>query len=118
MTQNWDNIKQKIEKFATSAADKASEFTKDAAEKAEKLTKQGKIKLDIYQLEKSKEQEYLKLGKILYENIDEEEFSSLKNNQEVSKILQKIIGINENIDEKEQKLETKKQNENKPVEEN
>lgn len=118
MTQNWDSIKQKIEKFATNAADKASEFTRDAAEKAEKLTKQSKIKLDIYQLEKSKEQEYLKLGKILYENIDEEEFSSLKNNQEVSKILQKITGINENIDEKKQKLETKKQNENKPVEEN
>ncbi len=115
MTQNWDNMKKKIERFASTAADKASEFTRDAADKAEKLTKQSKIKLDIYQLEKSKEQEFLKLGKILYENIEKEEFSTLKNNQEVSKILQLLTKISENIDEKNQKLETVKHE--KPKEE-
>jgi hypothetical protein len=110
MTQKWDDIKLKIEKFASTAADKASEITKDAAEKAEQLTKQGKIKLDIYQLEKSKDKEFLQLGKILFRKISTDKLPALKDDKEVHTIVKQIQKIDKDIDIEKEKLNNIKTN--------
>jgi len=105
MTQKWDNLKHKIEKFASSAADKATEITKDAADKAEKLTHKSKIKLDIFQLEKSKEKEFVKLGKEVFGSIDESTFNEIKEQENIKKLIENINSLNETISEKEAKLQ-------------
>ena len=112
MTQKWDDIKHKIEKFATTAVDKASEITKDAAEKAEQLTKQGKIKLDIFGLVKSKDKEYTKLGKLIFAQIDSEKFSYLKDDKEAFKLIEQIEKINSDIKIEEEKLNSLKKHNN------
>ena len=104
MTQKWDDLKHKIEKFASSAADKATEFTKDAADKAEKLTHKSKVKLDIFQLEKSKDKEFIKLGKTIFNSFDDEKFKIISEQEEIKKVLDEIKDLNKAIKEKEVKL--------------
>ena len=104
MTDKWDNLKHKIEHFANTAADKASEFTKEAADKAEKLTRQSKIKLDIFQLEKSKDKQYLKLGKLVYKNIQNETEINFWKQSEVQHIYEIIEKIDADIEIKKEKL--------------
>ena len=113
MTQKWDDLKNKIEKFASNAADKATEFTKDAADKAEKLTHKSKIKLDIFQLEKSKDKELIKLGKIIFDSIDNEIFKNFKEQENNKKIIDNINGLDNTITEKEKKLQDISDKQNK-----
>lgn len=109
MAQKWEDIKTKIEKFATNAADKASEITKEAAERAEQLTKHGKIKLDIYQLEKSRDKEYQKLGKVIFEKITSGELTDLNEHDDIQKITKQVNKINADIKIEDEKLNHLKQ---------
>ena len=104
MTQNWDEIKHKLEKFASNAADKATEFTRDAAGKAEKLTQKSKIKLDIFQLEKSRDKEYRKLGELISKEYSNDKEMKLSNVQGLNKIQKAIGEINQKIEEHRKKI--------------
>ncbi|MBN2280846.1 MAG: hypothetical protein JXQ65_09710 [Candidatus Marinimicrobia bacterium] len=104
MSEKWNEFKQKIGKFAAGAADKATEFTKDTANKAERLTQKSKIKLDIYQLEKSKEKEFQKLGKIAFD-LRDKGLDEIMNNEESSNAIGEIIKLNDLIKIKEETLQ-------------
>ena len=105
MTQKWDDIKNKIEKFASTAVDKAGEFSRDAAEKAEQLTKHGKIKIDIFHLEKSKDKEYQKLGKIIFSQTNNGTIPDLNSDEDIKKTIKKIDNINTDIKIEQEKLD-------------
>ena len=109
MTDKWENIKHKIENLANSAADKATEFTRDAADKAEKLTQKSKIKLDIFQLEKSRDKQYLKLGKLVFNNLNHN-FNDIMALEGTKDIKDTIDDLNSEIQKKEEKLTSIKTN--------
>lgn len=54
-----------LREFGSSAMEKAEEYGKIATEKAEELTKQGKIKLDLHQLNRNRTKLLAELGELV-----------------------------------------------------
>ncbi len=87
--------------FGTAALDKAEEYGKIASDKAEELTKQGKTKLDIHQLNRSRSKQLAELGQLVMDLGDEKNLKKLAEHEIYLTLVKSIKDIEVEIKEKE-----------------
>jgi len=111
MATKWDDLKKRLEKFATQAANKAGDFTREAADRAEEVTKLGKIKLDIFQIKREKEKEFEKIGQTVYESLKADQLKGIANNKTIKEGAKLIDELDVKLKEKEAKYQKIKKHE-------
>ena len=63
MTKLWDDLKDNMKEWSSSAVEKAEEMSRVALSKTEELTRISKIKYDILQLQRQINKLYENLGR-------------------------------------------------------
>ena len=66
MTKLWDDLKDNMKEWSSSAVEKAEEMSRVALNKTEELTRISKIKYDILQLHRQITKSYESLGRLVY----------------------------------------------------
>ncbi len=87
--------------FGSAALEKAEEYGKIATEKAEELTKQGKIKLDIHQLNRSRTKQLAELGELVFNLAKENKLKKLADHENFVVLVKSINDLDAEIKEKE-----------------
>ena len=106
MSKLWDDLKENMKDWSTSAVEKAEEVSKIAMAKTEEMTRLSKIKFEIHQLHRQKNKIYEKLGKLAYMHTKEDHMATFSGNKdffdfvnEIGKIKEKIVEKKNSIDE-------------------
>lgn len=94
-----------LKDFGSAALDKAEEYGKIATEKAEELTKQGKIKLDIHQLKRSRTKQLAELGELVFNLGEEKKLKDLAKHENYLALVKSIKELDLEIKEKEAEAE-------------
>lgn len=89
-----------LKDFGSAALDKAEEYGKIATEKAEELTKQGKIKLDIHQLKRSRTKQLAELGELAFNLGEEKKLKDLAKHENHIALVKSIKELDEEIKKK------------------
>lgn len=106
MSKLWDDLKENMKEWGSSAVEKAEEMSKVAVAKTEELSRYSKIKYDIHQLNKEKETETEKLGQLVYDQAKQDNLVNFTGNSEFFNHVDKIDVLKEKIAEKEVELES------------
>ena len=106
MNKLWDDLKDNMKEWSASAVEKAEEISRVAVAKGEEFTKISKLKIEIIQLQKQKDAQYKKLGKLVFNFVQKDNLANFTGNAEFFKIVDKINGINKNISEKNHNIDT------------
>ena len=106
MNKLWDDLKDNMKEWSASAVEKAEEISRVAVAKGEEFTKISKLKIEIIQLQKQKDAQYKKLGKLVFNFVQKDNLANFTGNAEFFKIVDKINGINKNISEKQDNIDT------------
>ena len=61
-----DNLSENLKTWTNTAASRAGEITKAAANKAEELGKIGRLKMEVYQLQRQRQRFMGDLGEVAY----------------------------------------------------
>ena len=106
MNKLWDDLKDNMKEWSASAVEKAEEISRVAVAKGEEFTKISKLKIEIIQLQKQKDAQYKKLGKLVFNFVQKDNLANFTGNAEFFKIVDKINEINKNISEKKDNIDT------------
>ena len=106
MNKLWDDLKDNMKEWSASAVEKAEEISRVAVAKGEEFTKISKLKIEIIQFQKQKDAQYKKLGKLVFNFVQKDNLANFTGNAEFFKIVDKINGINKNISEKKDNIDT------------
>ena len=106
MNKLWDDLKDNMKEWSASAVEKAEEISRVAVAKGEEFTKISKLKIEIIQFQKQKDTQYKKLGKLVFNFVQKDNLANFTGNAEFFKIVDKINGINKNISEKQDNIDT------------
>ena len=106
MNKLWDDLKDNMKEWSASAVEKAEEISRVAVAKGEEFTKISKLKIEIIQLQKQRDTQYKKLGKLVFNFVQKDNLANFTGNAEFFKIVDKINGINKNISEKKDNIDT------------
>jgi len=87
--------------FGSAALEKAEEYGKIATEKAEELSKQGKLKLDIHQLNRSRAKLLSELGELVFNLGEEAKLAKLGKHENFIALTKSIKDLDAEIKEKE-----------------
>ena len=87
--------------LGSAAIEKAEEYGKIATDKAEELTKVGKIKLDIHQLNRSRNKQLAELGELVFNLNEESKLSKLGKHENFVVLVKTIKELDAEIVEKE-----------------
>lgn len=96
MKSIFDNLAENLRTWGNVAVERAGELTKVAAEKADELSKAGRLKMEIYQMERERSRLFTDLGQAVYEGRDAAGLS-LNKIEKATTIEQKIGKINQDI---------------------
>ena len=96
---------EKFRKWTNTAAERAGEISKAAANKAELLSMVGKLKLDVYQLEREKKRLLADLGLITYDALQGAGADPLQQLTGVEDLHRRIAELTRNIDQKTAQIE-------------
>jgi len=91
--------------FGSAAMDKAEEYGKIATDKAEELTKQGKLKLDIHQLKRSRAKLLSELGEFVFNLGEENNLKKLAEHENYVALAKSIKELDKEIQQKETQAE-------------
>ena len=105
MNKLWEDLKDNMKEWGTSAVEKAEEISRVAVAKGEEFTKISKIKIDIHQLQREKSKRYEDLGKFAYHQAQDENMANFTGNAEFFQTVNKIVELNNQIAEKEAEIE-------------
>ena len=106
MNKLWDDLKDNMKEWSASAVEKAEKISRVAVAKGEEFTKISKLKIEIIQLQKQKDAQYKKLGKLVFNFVQKDNLANFTGNAEFFKIVDKINGINKNISGKNDNIDT------------
>ena len=106
MNKLWDDLKDNMKEWSASAVEKAEEISRVAVAKGEEFTKISKLKIEIIQFQKQKDAQCKKLGKLVFNFVQKDNLANFTGNAEFFKIVDKINGINKNISEKNDNIDT------------
>ena len=95
-----DDMIKGLRDFGSAALEKAEEYGKIATEKAEELTKQGKTKLDIHQLNRSRSKELAALGELVFNLQAEDKVADLATHENYIVLIKTITDLDIEINEK------------------
>ena len=105
MSKLWDDLKDNMKDWSTSAVEKAEEMSKIAMAKTEEMTRISKIKFEIHQLHRDMNKAYEKLGKLAYSQIKEDNMASFSGNNDFFQIVSKVESLAEQIQKKKEEIE-------------
>ena len=97
MSKLWEEIKENVKEWSSTAIEKAEEVSKLAVEKTGDFTKVSKIKLDIRQVNKDIDETFEDLGRYVYLQAKDENITNFKTNKEFNNTLEKIDGFKSKI---------------------
>ena len=105
MSKLWDDLKDNMKDWSSSAVEKAEEMSRLAMAKTEEMTKISKIRFDIHQLDREISQLYEKLGKLAFSHTKEDHMATFSGNTEFFEIVSKIEANKDNIKVKNIEIE-------------
>ena len=105
MSKLWDDLKDNMKDWSTSAVEKAEEMSRIAMAKTEEMTRISKIKFEIHQLHRDMNKSYEKLGKLAYSQIKEDNMASFSGNNDFFQIVSKVESLAEQIQKKKEEIE-------------
>jgi len=106
MNKLWDDLKDNMKEWGASAVEKAEEISRVAVAKGEEFTKISKLKIEIIQLQKQKDAQFKKLGKLVFNFVQKDNLANFTGNAEFFKIVDKINEINKKLSEKNDNIDT------------
>ena len=104
MNKLWDDLKDNMKEWGTSAVEKAEEISRVAVAKGEEFTKISKLKFDILQLQKDKSKIYEKLGNLVYQETQNNNVSNFAGNTEFFNFIEDINNFHSSILDKEDEI--------------
>ena len=105
MSKLWDDLKDNVKDWSTSAVEKAEEMSRIAMSKTEEMTRISKIKFEIHQLHRDMNKAYEKLGILAYSQIKEDNMASFSGNNDFFQIVSKVESLAEQIQKKKEEIE-------------
>ena len=105
MSKLWDDLKDNMKDWSTSAVEKAEEMSRIAMAKTEEMTRISKIKFEIHQLHRDMNKAYEKLGKLAFSQIKEDNMASFSGNNDFFQIVSKVESLAEQIQKKKEEIE-------------
>ena len=105
MSKLWDDLKENMKDWSTSAVEKAEEMSRIAMAKTEEMTRISKIKFEIHQLQREMNKAYENLGKLAYTHTKEDHMATFSGNNEFFQIVSNVESIKEIILKKKQEIE-------------
>tara|TARA_Y100001970_G_scaffold292247_1_gene432691 strand:- start:2165 stop:2596 length:432 start_codon:yes stop_codon:yes gene_type:complete len=120
MTKLWEDLKDNMRDWSTSAVEKAEEMSRVALNKTEELTRISKIKFDIHQLQRQINKNYENLGHLVYSKTKIDHNASFSGNSEFFKIINDTDRLKKNITVKQNEINSIKvefdiENEDTPI---
>ncbi|MBL7013236.1 MAG: hypothetical protein ISR83_02340 [Candidatus Marinimicrobia bacterium] len=106
MSKLWDDLKENMKEWGSSAVEKAEEMSKVAVAKTEELTRISKIKLDIHQLGKEMDKQTELLGQHVYDQAKDDNIVNFTGNAEFFNYVDKIDELREKILERKADLDS------------
>ena len=105
MSKLWDDLKENMKEWSSSAVEKAEEMSKIAMAKTEEMTRISKIKFEIHQLQREKDKKYQELGTLAYHHTKEDHMATFSGNTEFFEIVNRVDEIKTEITEKNNEIE-------------
>ena len=105
MSKLWDDLKDNMKDWSTSAVEKAEEMSRIAMAKTEEMTRISKIKFEIHQLQRDMNKAYEKLGKLAFLQIKEDNMATFSGNNDFFQIVSKVESLARQIHIKKQEIE-------------
>ena len=105
MSKLWDDLKENMKDWSTSAVEKAEEMSRIAMAKTEEMTRISKIRFEIHQLQREMNKAYEKLGKLAYSHTKQDHMATFSGNTEFFEIVIKVENIKEEIKLKKDEIE-------------
>ena len=105
MSKLWDDLKENMKDWSTSAVEKAEEMSRIAMAKTEEMTRISKIRFEIHQLQREMTKAYEKLGKLAYSHTKQDHMATFSGNTEFFEIVIKVENIKEEIKLKKDEIE-------------
>lgn len=100
-----DTLAENLRAFTSSAVEKAGELTKAAAGKAEILSRIGRLKMDVFQLQRVQNRVFADLGRIAYNDLQGGKIEAFAGHEKVSALREKITQLDQAIAKKEEAIE-------------
>ncbi|MCK4577584.1 MAG: hypothetical protein KAU50_02260 [Candidatus Marinimicrobia bacterium] len=104
MSSFMDNLADSLREWTNTATQKAGEFTKVAASKAEVLSKIGRLKMDVFQLQREQNREFAALGRAARSALDAGNEAGLVGQPEVAAIRKRITELDKAIEKKNEEI--------------
>ena len=105
MSKLWEDLKENMKDWSSSAVEKAEEMSKIAMAKTEEMTRISKLKFDIHQLLRDIAKENEKLGKLVYNHTKNDHMATFSGNTDFFELINKIDLIKEKITLKKNNIE-------------
>jgi len=105
MSKLWDDLKENMKDWSTSAVEKAEEMSRIAMAKTEEMTRISKIRFEIHQLQREMTKAYEKLGRLAYSHTKQDHMATFSGNTEFFEIVIKVENIKEEIKLKKDEIE-------------
>ncbi|MFL2983137.1 MAG: hypothetical protein ACJZ12_01945 [Candidatus Neomarinimicrobiota bacterium] len=105
MSKLWDDLKENMKDWSTSAVEKAEEMSRIAVAKTEEMTRISKIRFEIHQLQRNMNNVYEKLGKLAYSHTKEDHMATFSGNTEFFDMVSKVEIIKDKIIVKKDEIE-------------
>jgi len=105
MSKLWDDLKENMKEWSSSAVEKAEEMSKIAMAKTEEMTRISKIKFEIHQLQREKDKKYQDLGTLAYHHTKEDHMATFSGNNEFFEIVNRIDEIKSEVSSKREEIE-------------
>jgi len=105
MSKLWEDLKENMKDWSSSAVEKAEEMSKIAMAKTEEITRISKLKFDIHQLLRDIAKENEKLGKLVYQHTKNDHMATFSGNSDFFELISKIDLIKEKIIKKKNNIE-------------
>ena len=100
MSSFMDNLADSLREWTNTATQKAGEFTKAAASKAEVLSKIGRLKMDVFQLQREQNREFAALGRIARDALDAGNETGLASLVEIAGVRKRISDLDKAMTKK------------------
>ena len=101
-----DNLSENLKTWTNTAASRAGEITKAAANKAEELGKIGRLKMEVYQLQRKRQRFMGDLGEVAYGLIKKSTApEALVRSEGVEKLMKRLTDLNAKIKLKEAEID-------------
>ena len=105
MSKLWDDLKENMKEWSSSAVEKAEEMSRIAMAKTEEMTRISKIKFEIHQLQREMGRKYEELGHLDYSHTKEEHMATFSGNTEFFNIVNCVDEIKVEVSDKESEIE-------------